>query len=53
MKAFADNKINMTKEFISGLGKDRKHCGKRRECWLPAFSPFSTMFSKGFLFQGH
>ena len=37
MKAFADNKINMTKEFISGLGKDRKHCGKRRECWLPVF----------------
>ena len=21
-----------------------KHCGKRRECWQPAFSPFSTMF---------
>ena len=19
----------------------RKHCGKRRKCWLPAFSPFS------------
>ena len=25
----------------------RKHCGKRRKCWLPAFSPFPTMFSKG------
>ena len=23
----------------------RKHCGKRRKCWLPAFSPFPTMFS--------
>ena len=23
----------------------RKHCGKRRKCWWPAFSPFSTMFS--------
>ena len=22
-----------------------KHCGKRRKCWLPAFSPFPTMFS--------
>ena len=22
----------------------RKHCGKRRKCWLPAFSPFPTMF---------
>ena len=21
-----------------------KHCGKRRKCWLPAFSPFPTMF---------
>ena len=27
----------------------RKHCGKRRECWFPAFSPFPTMFSKGLL----
>ena len=27
-------------------GKEaRKHCGKRRKCWLPAFSPFPTMFS--------
>ena len=23
-------------------------CGKRRKCWLPAFSPFPTMFSKTF-----
>ena len=24
-----------------------KHCGKRRKCWLPSFSPFfSTVFSK-------
>ena len=22
-----------------------KHCGKRRKCWSPAFSPFPTMFS--------
>ena len=28
-------------------GKGRKHCGKRRKCWLPAFSPYLTMFSKG------
>ena len=27
----------------------RKHCGKRRECWFPAFSSFPTMFSKGLL----
>ena len=31
------------------LGKVRKHRGKRRKCWLPAFSPFPTMFS-GVLF---
>ena len=29
------------------FGKSRKHCGKRRKCWLPAFSPFPTNFSKG------
>ena len=23
----------------------RKHCGKRRKCWKPAFSPFPTIFS--------
>ena len=28
--------------------KGRKHCGKRRKCWLPAFYPFPTMYSKGF-----
>ena len=22
----------------------RKHCGKKRKCWCPAFSPFPTMF---------
>ena len=26
--------------------KDGKHSGKMRKCWLPAFSPFPTMFSK-------
>ena len=33
------------------FGKGRKHCRKRRKCWLPAFSPFPTMFSKGFLYK--
>ena len=32
--------------------KSRKHCGKRRKCWLPAFSPFPTMFSKAFFSRG-
>ena len=34
---------------IQGAKKKKKDCGKRRKCWLPAFSPFPTMFSKGFL----
>ena len=33
------------------FGKGRKHCGKRRKCWLPAFSPFPTMISKGFFLK--
>ena len=35
----------------SSFGMGKTHCGKRRKCWLPAFSPFLTMFSKGFLFR--
>ena len=34
------------------VGKSRKHCGKWRKCWLPAFSPFLTLFSKGFFPRG-
>ena len=30
----------------------KKHCGKRRKCLLPAFSPFPTMFSKVVLSRG-
>ena len=42
-------KWKLKAEILFGLGK--KHCGKRRKCWLPAFSPFPTMFSKGFFFR--
>ena len=31
--------------------KGTKHCGKVRKCWKPAFSPFSTMFSKALFFR--
>ena len=34
------------------FGKSRKHCGERRKCWLPAFSPFPTVFSKAFFSRG-
>ena len=32
--------------------KGGKCCGKRRKCWLPAFSPFPTMFLDGFFLEG-
>ena len=33
----------------NNVGKEENpgYHGKRRKCWLPAFSPFSTMISKG------
>ena len=31
--------------------KGGKHSEKRRKCWLPAFSPFLTMFLKGFVYS--
>ena len=54
LKVFADDKINtcMTKKKIKiCFGKSKKHCGKRRKCWLPAFFPFPTMFSNGFFLR--
>ena len=50
-KAFADDKINVTKKIKISLEKGRKHGGKRRKCWSPAFSPFPTMFSKALFFH--
>ena len=32
--------------------RDKKRCGKMRKCWLPVFSPFTTMFSKDIFFHG-
>ena len=52
LKALADDKITERKIEIS-VGKCGKYCGKRRKSWLPAFSPFPTMFSKGFSLKGH
>ena len=50
-KAFADDKVNVAEKLKFVFGKGRKHCGKRRKCWLPAFSLFLTMFSKGFFIK--
>ena len=33
LKAFADNKINVTENLKFVFWKDRKHCGKSRKCW--------------------
>ena len=48
LKAFADDKINVTKKLKFVVGWVENIVGKRRKCWLPAFSPFPTMFSKGY-----
>ena len=48
LKAFAEDKINVTEICI---GKNGNIVGKRRKCWLPAFSRFPTTFSKGFLYS--
>ena len=36
-------------KFNLNFEKDGKYCGKRRKCWLPAFSLLPTMFTKPFL----
>ena len=59
LKKFEDNKLNVAKMTISlfdiaenNMGKGEnagyQHFLKRRKCWLPAFSPFLTLFSKAF-----
>ena len=48
LKAFADDKIDVTEKLKFVFGRVENIVGKRRKCWLPAFSPFPTMFSKGF-----
>ena len=51
LKAFADNNLNVYQKLKFALGKNRKHFGKRRKCWLPAYFPFPTMFSEGFFLR--
>ena len=51
-KAFADGKIILIQKFEIYVGKSGKYCGKRRKCWLPPFSPISTMFSNPFFSRG-
>ena len=48
-QAFADDKKKCDQKIEICVGKGRKHCRKKKKCWLPAFSPFPTMFSKGLI----
>ena len=51
LKAYADDKNEHNRKIKICFWKGRKHCGKRRKCWFPEFSPFPTMFSKGSFFK--
>ena len=51
LKEFADDKLNVAEMTISVFDRVKKHCGKRRKCWLPAFSPFTTVFSTAFFLR--
>ena len=48
-KAFADDKLITTQKLKDVHGRVENIVGKSRKCWVPAFSPFHTMFSKTFL----
>ena len=50
-RAFADDKLNVTKMTISLYNRIENTEGKRRKCCLPAFSPFPTVFSKVIFFR--
>ena len=51
-KPHADDKINVTQHLNIVLGRVEKLFGKMRKCYLPPFSPFTKMFSKGLFFKG-
>ena len=45
IQSICRRQMNCSLSYDFCLQSSRKHCGKRRKCWLPAFSPFPTMFS--------
>ena len=51
LKAFADDKIIVISKIEFWFWKSGKHYGKRRKCWLLAFSPCPTIFLKDFLLR--
>ena len=49
-KAFGDDKLNAVAKIENSFGKDRKHGGKRRKCWCPAFFLILLCFQKASFF---
>ena len=47
-KSICRQQNNCHPKILIYFGNGRKHCEKRGKCWLPPFSSFPTMFSKGF-----
>ena len=43
-KTFVDDKINLNQNMKFDMGGVENIVGKKRKYWLPAFSPFPTMF---------
>ena len=52
LKSLADDNLNVAKMMISLYGRAENIMVKRRKWWLPAFSPFPTMFSERLPPQG-
>ena len=50
LKTLVDDKFKVAKLKISLFDRE-ENTGKRRKCWLPAFSPIPTVFSKDFFFE--
>ena len=48
LKAFADDKLNVTKMIISVFDRVENIVGKRRNCLYKQFLLFQQCFSKGF-----
>ena len=46
MESICRQQINSDSKIEICIGKSRKHCEKRRKCWLPAFLLFSQCFQK-------
>ena len=45
LKAFADNNLYIAQMMIYVFDRVENIVEKGKKCWLPAFSPFPTMFS--------